>query len=169
MIFAQVKKNLTIPNLTFQKDLRIIADQIFIPMMQENIHKQTSLTGAPFPPLEPETIAKKQGTVLKRTFTKSGSIRPGALKTIAKAGLGSFSSRTLIETGKLLRSFVSIPRGTSQVLITLTPDRKEIGEFLQIEGVGRKKKKFNFFGISKRMELSAMQYMRERIAQALKK
>lgn len=157
------------PNLIFQDDLKHIANFIFIPQLQENMHRQVGVDNKPFPALEPETIARKSGAILKRAFTKKGKIRESASKTIEKAGLGLFSNKTLFETGKLVSSFISRARGKSTVIVTLNAGRKDVGTALQIDGVGNKKKKFNFFGVSRDMQEDATKYMKKRIQEELKR
>lgn len=157
------KNNIKFPDLNLQDDLKFIADRIFVPVMQENIHQQIALDEKPFPPLEPSTIAKKKGTILKNTFTKKGNIRAGVEKKIEAGGLSSFSPKTLIDTGKLVGSFTTKKVGKTAVVITLKGDRKDIGRYLQIEGVGKKRKKFNFFGISSRMEQAALDHIKTKI------
>lgn len=168
MINTTFESKINIPKFFLKDDLKIIADRIFIPILQENIHNQVSLTGGALPALEPATIAKKRGDIVKRTFTKKGNIRSGALKKIAAVGLQGFSSKTLIESGKLVSSFFSKEKGKNTVVITINSARKEIARILQIEGVGKKRKTFNFFGISSRMEKGAIKYMKERIEQEIK-
>lgn len=163
MITAETKFKAKFPSFIFQKDLKYIADRIFIPIMQQNIHQQMTLDGGNFPPLEQSTAERKSGAIVKRTFTQKGNLRAGVEKKISKTGLTSFVSKTLIDTGKLVSSFFSAEKGTNQVIISLRGDRKEIGGYLQIEGVGKKKKKFNFFGISTRMQEEAIKYMQRKI------
>lgn len=167
MIMVSTKFNMNFPKFNFQDDLKIVANKIIIPQLAENMDNQVGVDNRPYPELEPETIARKNGQALSRVFTKSGNIRSTTTKRIGKTGLMGFSSKTLFETGKLFRSFISMTKGKSSVVVTLRNDRKDVGQALQIDGVGKKKKKFNFFGISTRMEESAMNYMRKRVKEAI--
>lgn len=150
-------------SLSFQNDLKFIADRLFIPSLQMYINQQTAITGGAYPPLEPETIKRKSGQINKRIFTKSGKLRATASSKISKVGLTGFSSKTLIDTGKLISSFLSKKVGKSSVVIYLASDRADIGKYLQVDGVGKQNKRFNFFGISKNMEIDAIEYMKDKI------
>ncbi len=164
MIKAEVKTNFNVPSgFIFQKDLKEIADRIFIPYLVRYIDQQRQINGSQYPELEPETIARKTGSIIGRTFTKSGSIRASASKKIEAVGLAGFSNKTLVDTGLLRRSFISKVIGKHSVQITLRDERKEIGEYLQITGVGKKGKKFQFFGISTQMENDAIGFIKEKL------
>lgn len=167
MIMVSSKFNMNFPKFNFQEDLKVVARQIIIPQLAENMDNQVGVDNRPYPMLEPETIARKQGQAVSRVFTKSGNIRATTSKKIGSTGLMGFSSKTLFETGKLFRSFISMPKGKSSVIVTLKSDRKEVGKALAIDGIGKKKKIFNFFGISTRMEESAMNYMIKRVKEAI--
>lgn len=163
-----IKNTIKFPKLEFKKDLKFIADTIFIPEMIANIHRGEAIDGGAYPALDQKTIDRKKGLIVKRTFTKKGNIRAGVEKKIASTGLGGFSAKTLIDTGKLVSSFFSKNFGKSAVIITLKDERKEIGQYLQIDGVGKKKKHFNFFGINLTMEDKAMAYMNKRVNEVVK-
>ena len=169
MIKVETKLTFKAPNLNFQDDLLFIAERIVIPQLQKGIHNGFSVDGAPFPALEPSTIKRKQGVVVNRTFTKKGNIRSGIAEVVGSSGLRSLSARTLIETGALVASFFARKTGRNTVLVSMRPNRKEIGGFLQIDGVGKLKKKFNFFGVSTFMEQDALKYMRGRIKDAIRR
>ena len=101
--------------------------------------------------------------ISKRIYTKTGRIKQKAIETIEQSGLSGFSNKTLIVTGKLKSSFRSKKVGKDTVEITLRDERKEIGEYLQITGVGKKGKKFQFFGISTQMENDAIEWIKEKL------
>jgi len=138
MIKAKITGKLNFPNVKFGKELKHIADKIFIPFMALHIEKGKALTGAAYPPLEVSTLKQKK------------------------------NRKTLIESGKLRRSFRSRRRGTNTVIIDLTADRAEVGESLQIDGVGRRRKKFIFFGINKEMEKRAIDHINFEIRKAIR-
>lgn len=163
-----IKNTIKFPKLEFQKDLRFIADNIFIPEIQSNIHKGEAIDGGAYPALDQKTIDRKKGAIVKRTFTKSGNIRSGVERKISSTGLSGFSAQTLIETGKLVRSFFSANFGKNSVKITLKDDRKKIGGYLQIDGIGKAKKHFNFFGINPKMEGQALAYIKNKINENIK-
>lgn len=137
-----IKNNIKFPKIFLRDDLKFIADRIFIPSIQRNIYAQVTLDEKPLPELEPSTVAIK----------KRKGLRP----------------EKLIAEGKLVRSFFSENKGQNAVIVTLNSDRKDIGGYLQLEGVGKKKKKFNFFGISSRMERDAINYLKKRIKEIIK-
>ena len=135
---VRIKGSIRLPKVTLQDELMHVAERIIIPIMADNISKGKALDGQVLPALEPATIKRK------------GHGRP------------------LIETGKLRRSFIAKRKGKYAVLITLVKDRKDIGGYLQIDGVGKKKKKFNFFGVSTVMERLAMQYMEKQLKRRIR-
>jgi len=145
MISVEIKGKLNFPQLNFQGDLTHIANTIIIPTISDNIHKQKTLDNKRFPALERSTIAYKKKKKL--------------------------STKILIATGKLVTSFIQKKIRKDSVLVTLNSARKEIGGYLQIDGINSKsgKKHFNFFGISTLMETEAMIYMRKRIVEELRK
>lgn len=144
MLSVTVKNKISFPEINFQDDLRYIASRVFIPRLQQYIDAQISVNESPLPPIEPKTIAAK--------------LRKG------------LSPKILTATGKLRSSLYSFDRGKRTVVISIAGDRKEIGGYLQIEGIKTRlgRKYFNFFGISSRMEKDAMSYMRAKIQKALK-
>lgn len=167
MIKTSIKFNPKVPEINLREELEVIAREIFIPRMQQYIHNQVDIKGRRYPDLEPQTIAIKKGQIYRKNFTKSGNLRAGVSDKISKTGLSSFSSKTLIDTGKLLTSFIYKNLGKKSLYITLKINRLQIGKFLQIDGVGNKKKKFLFFGVSRQMEKEAMNYMKARIKEAI--
>lgn len=105
MIKASASMNINFPKIIHKEDLKNIANQIFIPTMQRNIHNQVALNEEPLRPNDPKYTERKK-----------------------RKGL---SPKILIATGELLGSFIVRDRGASAVLITLKGGRKKIGEFLQ--------------------------------------
>jgi hypothetical protein len=142
MIKAEIKGNISFPNeFITQGDLMDVAERLFIPMMQQGIDNREAIDGGSLPPLSKVTIRIK------------GHDRP------------------LIETGELRRSFYAIPQGKNVVKVSLTGDRYDVGRSLQIEGVrsGLGRKFFRFFGINPRMEQTAVNYMKAKVAEVIKK
>ena len=139
MIKGKITGELNFPVLNFQKDLEHIAKRIFIPYMAEGIQSGRAIDGGRFPPLSPATLRAKKGP------------------------------KTLIESGKLHRSFRSRPQGMNRVIIDLSSDRQEIGDKLQLIGVGRNKKKFKFFGVNSVMAQRAINYMNLVVRRATKR
>jgi hypothetical protein len=183
MYELRVKNTIKFPTLLIQGDLKVIADTIIIPVIQENINNGVALDERPFPELEPSTVEKKYKNLvgarenIAKTLARDKTVHiAGYGRTLVEHGksqeeIRSFtdgmSFKTLIDTGKLISSFVSRLSGKNKVIVTIQGDRKKVGEFLQIKGVGKKRKKFNFFGISTRMEQDAMNYMKRRINEAI--
>ena len=167
MIMVSTKFNMNFPKFSFQEDLKEVAKTIIIPQLAQGMDEQLSVNGSPYPALEPATMAKKRGDILKRTFTKKGNIRSGVHKTIGSVGLMGMSAKTLFETGKLYRSFIYSTKGKLSVVVKINSERNEVGKALQIDGVGKKHKRFNFFGISSRMEESAMNLMAKKVKEAI--
>jgi hypothetical protein len=112
--------------------------------MQSNIRNQVSIDGDNLPVNEPKTLKIKE------------SLGQGSNSLIA--------SRTLIE------SFYSEYLDDNTIIVTLNDNRKEIGGYLQFDGVKTKNsgtKYYKFFGINKQMENNAIAYMKARIKQII--
>jgi hypothetical protein len=167
MIKATVRNNISFPSLILTKELKTIARDIIIPDMQSRIQKQIQVDNLGYPALDKKTLDKKRGVITKRIFTKSGKLRESASKKIEKVGVAGYSAKTLIETGKLFRSFIYKAIGTSTLIITLMGDRNQIGKYLQVDGIGRAKKKFLFFGISLEAERKAIDLIINKIKEKI--
>ena len=185
VIQVSVKSNIYFPKLKFQDDLIFIAEKKFIPALQTYINRQVQIDGAAYPALEPKTIALKNGLQEKRIastarslmeqkthiagygkfVSRKGTTDKSEARSIASGIVGS--AKTLIQTGKLLTSFFYKKVGKDTVKITLKDNRLDIGGYLQYDGVGKKKKKFLFFGVSKEMEEEAIKYMAQKITEQL--
>jgi len=141
MIDVKIKGSIKFPDITLQKDLEMIAERVVIPNMVKGILKRIGVDGKALPDLEPATVKKK------------GHDRP------------------LIDTGKLHRAFKYVKKGKYAVLIKLKSNRKDIGSYLQIDGIraGTGTKHFNFFGISKLTEAAAIHFMKALINKRLKR
>jgi ABC-type tungstate transport system permease subunit len=139
MVKFTIKSNIKFPNIKLQDILLEIAERIIIPDMQRGIDERAAIDGGMLPANDPKTVKRK------------GHDRP------------------LIDTGSLRAAFVAQRRGKGKVLITLADNRKDIGGFLQIEGIRTKKgtKFYNFFGISKDAEDAAIAYMEKKIDEAI--
>lgn len=137
MIKATINNTIKFPKFVFTEDLEYIAEKYFIPYMQDGIDRDESINGGPFPALEKRTIEAKRRKGLR--------------------------DDKLIETGELRKSFKYRTEGATRVIIYLNDMRKDIGYYLQVVGVGKKKKHFNFFGISARMEQVAINHMKRKL------
>lgn len=144
MVNVEIKGNLKFPKeFVSQTDLLYIARSLFIPLLVQNIEDQMPITGGSYPPLEPSTIKSKIKTAIRSP------------------------SMALINTGRLLRSFRANKIDKNSVQIDIASDRANIGYYLQEEGVGKKNKHFNFFGISQGMEAEAMDYLKQKIGKVV--
>ena len=134
MINVEVKNNINIPiddiAINLDKQLYEIANNIVIRHLKDLIQTSTAVDGSSFPPLEPDTVKKKG------------------------------YNKQLIDTGLLLNSFMAYRPGKGKVVVRIKPGRRDVAEYLQIEGVGKKKKKFFFFGISDGMERDCIYEMK---------
>lgn len=144
MIKAEYKSNFNFPKIFFKDDLKHIAERIFVPVMQRNIDRQIALDGSPQTAIDEKTVKAK--------------VRKG------------LSPKILTATGALRTAFLVMDAGANRVKITLNSGRKDIGRYLQLEGIRSKsgKKFFNFFGVSSVMEKNAVAYMKQRIKEILK-
>jgi len=138
LINVEVKNNINIPiddiAINLDKQLYEIANTIVIRHLQDLIRTSTAVDGSSFPPLEPSTIAIKK-----------------------KHGGGS---KQLIDTGLLYNSFMAYRPGKGKVIVRIKPGRRQVGEYLQIDGVGKAQKHFYFFGISDGMERDCIYEMK---------
>ena len=141
MIQAKINNKIKFPEyFVLQDDLMEVAEKLFIPLLGRNIDMRQSIDGGSLPPLSKITIRMK------------GHDRP------------------LIDTGELRRSFYAQKQGSNAVLVSIMGTRKDVGRVLQVEGVrsGGGRKFFRFFGISPTMENAAIDFIKGKIAQAIK-
>ena len=162
MIKAKVTMTVKLPDLDFTRTFEEAARDVIIPDMRLGINRGIGVDGQQFPPLEPSTIARKTGA---RKKARRGG---GTLKAAGLAG-GRGGSQTLVDQGVLREAFEYERVGVNHVRIFIGALRAEIGKFLQVDGVGRKRKKFNFFGISQRAEFQVIAKMRARLGEILRK
>lgn len=139
MIQAKIINRINFPKFTFQKDLEFIAKDIIIPLIIKGIDDGASIDGGRLPENEPKTIKRKG------------------------------DNRQLIETGKLRSSFSYRTSGKNKVIISIKGDRKEIGGYLQIDGIKTKTslKFYRFFGISQDAYRAAIEYIKDRIKESI--
>jgi hypothetical protein len=130
---------MTIPQFDFTSELEAIAERIMIPSMQAGINSSIAIDGNALPANEPATSKRKGG-------------KP-----------------PLIETGELRSSFYYVRLAKNKVKITLAAVRKNIGEYLQIDGVKTKSgvKYYRFFGINPTMNASAIEFMSAKIKERI--
>lgn len=157
---ASVKFSFKTPKLDFTGTMSEIAEKIIIPDMRLGINRSIGIDNQPLPALEPSTIAAKSAA-------RKDAKKTGGLKVAGLAGARG-GSQQLVDTGRLRDSFQHEVVKTNHVRISLAADRAEIGYYLQAVGVGKKKKKFNFFGISQRAEFQAVSKMKQAVAGVLK-
>lgn len=162
MIQVKTRMTIALPDLDFTQTFQDIAKNIICPDMRLGINRGIGVDGNNFPPLEPGTIARKTGA--RKSARKMGL-------TLTKAGLagGRGGSQTLVDKGVLRESFDYERVGRNHVRIFVASERDKIAKYLQIDGVGRKKKRFLFFGISQRAEFQAITKMREKLGEILNK
>lgn len=144
MISMTVKGKLVLPKIRFTKELEDIAQKIIIPEIHSHMVNEESLTG------------EKYRALAKSTLTQ-------------KARKGQ-SSKILEATGKLKKSIFHKPLGKYKVMISIKPIRKEIGQYLQIDGIRTKtgKRYFEFFGINDKAEKRAIDYMELQLRKQIK-
>ena len=140
MISVKTNGKISFPQLKFVEELEEIANKICIKILKYNIDQEQSLTEDKYPELAPSKIKSK--------------LRQG------------LSTKVLTATGRLRNSFFTRRKDKNSVVITLNADRKQIGNYLQNEGIKSKKfgkRYFNFFGVSTRMEQEAMKFMKNKV------
>jgi hypothetical protein len=144
MVSVKVKDNINFPKFNFRQDLLDIAKNVIIPDIHEHMVKEQSLDEKSYEPLSSATLKQKQ--------------RKGQ------------SNKTLEATGKLKKLIFHKALSNSRVLISIRAERKDIGRYLQVDGVRSKslgKRKFEFFGVSNKANKKAMDFMRLRIRRKL--
>lgn len=143
MLEAKIKLGkIKIPKVNFQDDLMVIGERIIIPDMQKGILRGRDIDGKAFPKNESNTVKRKG------------------------------HSRVLVgEQRKLLSSFQRKRKGKFNVAITLKNQRKNIGRYLQEDGIRSNslgRKHFKFFGITKLAEQLSIVFMKKQIEKAVK-
>ena len=134
MLTAKIVNKIDFPEITLQSTLEEIAKFIIIPDIIRGIDGSMAIDGGALPANDPQTIKRKG------------------------------SSRPLIETGELRRSFFYKKSGKSKVIITIESGRKDIGGYLQ-KGIKTKSgfKQYRFFGISLDAYDKSMSYVRDKL------
>ena len=129
MIQVQVINKINFPTINLQSTLEDIAQVIIIPDIIRGIDGSMSVLGGPQEQNEPLTRKRK-----------------------------GFDKPPLIDTGTLRSSFYYKTSGKNKVIITIDNMRKKIAGYLQNDGVGKKNKKYRFFGISQYAYDTSMAY-----------
>lgn len=134
-ISAKITGKIKIPNLDFSSTLLEVGNKDIVTRIAKNIQTRIDLQEKKYPKLAESTIKAK------------GHARP------------------LINTGKLHSAFRAAKNGKNRVLISIITARREIAEFLQVDGIITKsgKRYFNFFGVSTRMEKAGIKRMEKEI------
>ncbi len=138
MIQAKIINKINFPEINLQSTLEEIANEVIIPDIVRGIDAGMAINGGSLPENEPATIKHKG------------------------------HSRQLIDTGELRNSFFYKTQGKNKVVISIESGRKNIGGYLQNDGVGKKNKHYRFFGISKDAYNKAMTYTNNKIKELTK-
>lgn len=142
MIKIEVKNNIKFPiddiKVNLSNELYEVANSVVVPLLKDLIRTSTAVDGSNFPKLEKSTIKKKG------------------------------NDKQLIDTGLLLNSFKAYREKAGSVIVRIKSGRRDVGSILQNEGVGKRKKKFFFFGITDGMEADCMRKMKSILKRVLK-
>jgi hypothetical protein len=138
MIQAKIINRINFPKVEMQGELEEIAQSIIVPDIVRGIHAGKAIIGGSLPSNEPATIKRKGG------------------------------SRPLIDTGELVSSIYHKKQGKYKMVITIRSGRLAIGGYLQNDGVGKKRKKYLFFGISKDANKRAINFMKDKIKELIR-
>lgn len=130
---------LDFPDVVLQPELRKIAKKVVIPLLKEGILTGTDIRGRSFPKLSVAT-KKRKG-----------------------------HSRPLQDEGILFESFKAKKDGEQGIIVYIKRQRKKIAKYLQIDGIGKAKKKFEFMGVTEGMEKDAMAMMQKFIKKYIRK
>lgn len=162
MIEVKTRMTVKLPDLDFTQTLEEISKDIICPDMRLGINRGIGVDGAQFPALEPATLARKSGA--RKAVRKAG-------QKLSLAGLagGRGGTQSLVDKGILRESFEYERVRRNHVRIFVGSLRAEVAKYLQVDGVGKKRKKFLFFGISQRAEFQGIAKMRGRLSQILSK
>ncbi len=136
---VKIRKALSFPTFDFSKELKEIAEKIFIPELAGRIQAGVDIDNNKYPSLASNTVRQKE--------KKKTRFHPEA---------------PLIDSGELFSSFRSKEKAKNRRIIYIDEGRAKIGVILQNEGVKSKKygrRHFFFFGTSKTMEKNAVEYM----------
>lgn len=142
MIKFEAKFNLKPPDKILTTEyLEQVANMVIIPEIVGNINRRVAIDGGALPANDPKTIKRK------------GRDNP------------------LIETGRLHRGIQAKKANATTVKITISSDRKDIGKYLQIDGIKTKtgRKFYKFFGINTDMEQAAVQFLEKKVKEACEK
>ena len=123
---------------------------IIIQDIQEGIVDRRQIDGSPMPALEPGTIMEKanRGHVRAKIARETAGTARARNTGVRRGGVIAEPDHQLIDTGNLLKNQKKTV-GDLEATIEVGSTRKEIAKDLQVYGVGKTAKKFNFFGISK--------------------
>lgn len=141
MLDVKVKYNINFPKIVLADDLLRVANDIIITDITRGILAQRSITGGSLPRNEDKTLERK------RKLKQSG--------------------KSLLATRTLIKSFFAEKVDESKVKIKIREGRDDIAYYLQEVGIGKKKKKYEFFGISKNASDRVLKYMRKRIKEII--
>lgn len=136
---AKIRKALAFPKFDFSKELKEIAEKIFIPELAGRIQQGIDINNNKYPALDKKTVKQK-----------------------AKQRTRFHPEAPLIDSGELFSAFRSKEKAKNRRIIYIDESRAKIGVILQNEGVKSKKygrRHFFFFGTSKTMEKNAIEYM----------
>lgn len=167
MITVQIKSKIGFPNInvTLRKELKASA-RVIVGDMVNRIDQGVGIDGRSLPSLESKTVRQRS----KSTRTKKDSSKLLKRRT---SNLNPF--QPLVQTGQLRSSFRIKKKGTSVFVFLRDPrtgssiGNRELGDILSNKGVGRKKKTFNFFGVSERSEKLIIKNMNEIISKITRK
>ena len=147
MIKGTIKGKFDPPNVDLTPQLSLIAERVVIPEIAAKIQAGENIKGKEYPPLDPKTVAQKR-----------------------RVRTAQHPEQQLIETGELFRSFKYRKSGKS-VIVYISMIRRQIAEYLQVEGVRSKKygrRRFNFFGTNDSMAEKAYKIMGRELEKRLK-
>ncbi len=138
MLQAKIINKINFPKINLQSTLEEIADKIIIQDIKNGISAGKAINGGSLPKNDPKTILRKG------------------------------HSRQLIDTGELKESFSYHTVGKDRVIITIDSGRRKIGGYLQNDGVGKIKKYYRFFGISKDAFRRSIDYANNKVKELTK-
>ncbi len=138
MIKTKIRTQINFPKIDLSRELDHVAKKIVIPLLKDSIDAGVNVEGKSHPELDIRTIRRKG------------------------------HSKPLLETGDLRKSFKAFRKAKDHVIVRIKAGRRKIAEYLQVDGIGKARKRFLFMGVTDGMERDAMKYIKSRIAKLLR-
>jgi hypothetical protein len=151
-VSIRFKGKIKFPDIDLTDELKDVADKIIIPDIAGHIQERKDITGKSYKSLAASTVRQKA--------------RSGTRKA-------SPTHQLIGKEGKLFSASTYFPKKKSKhsYSIQISSERADIAKYLQVDGVKSKaygRRKFKFFGVSRRAEKKSIKFMQEAIRKWIK-